>query len=108
MSKKKGWKELEFGGVIPGGGTSDAYVTGGWRTFRPVRDKAKCVNCLTCWVFCPDSAILVTVDGKHNDFDLKHCKGCGICAHECPKKVQAITMVEESEFKNEGVCHAEG
>jgi pyruvate ferredoxin oxidoreductase delta subunit len=107
MSVKKGWKELELGGVIPGGGTSDAYVTGGWRTFRPVRDKAKCVNCLTCWVFCPDSAILV-VEGKHGDFDLKHCKGCGICAEECPKKVKAISMVEEAEFKNEGVCHAEG
>ena len=72
-----------------------------------MRDKAKCVNCLTCWVYCPDSAILV-VEGKHGDFDLKHCKGCGICAQECPKKDKAITMVEESEFKNEGVCHAKG
>ena len=58
MSGKKGWKELEFGGVIPGGGTSDAYVTGGWRTFRPVLDKAKCTNCLTCWVYCPDSSVI--------------------------------------------------
>ena len=70
-------------------------------------DKAKCTNCLTCWVFCPDSSVIFK-DGKHQGFDLKHCKGCGICAHECPKKIQAITMVEEAEFKNEGVCHAEG
>ena len=27
--------------------------------------------------------------------DLYYCKGCGICAKECPKKV--ITMVEEKE-----------
>ena len=100
MSGKKGWKELPFGGVIPGGGTSDAYVTGGWRTFRPVLDRAKCTNCLICWVFCPDSAIQVK-DGKIAGIDYVHCKGCGICAAECPKKVQAITMKLESEIKKD-------
>ncbi|MEK7679190.1 MAG: 4Fe-4S binding protein [Deltaproteobacteria bacterium] len=29
-------------------------------------------------------------------FDLEHCKGCGICAVECPDKVKAITMEEEA------------
>jgi len=107
MGKNKGWRELELGGTILGGGTSDAYVTGGWRTFRPVLDRTKCTNCLTCWIYCPDSAIIVK-DGKHAGFNLRHCKGCGICAEECPKKVQAISMVEETEFKSEGVCHAKG
>jgi len=27
--------------------------------------------------------------------DYKYCKGCGICAEECPPKVKAITMVRE-------------
>jgi len=36
-------------------------------------------------------------DGKVVDIDLDHCKGCGICAYECPPKVQAITMVLENE-----------
>jgi 2-oxoacid:acceptor oxidoreductase delta subunit (pyruvate/2-ketoisovalerate family) len=106
MSGKKGWKELPIGGVIPEGGTSEAYATGGWRTFRPVLDPKKCTNCLICWIFCPDSSIRV-VDGKHAGFDLAHCKGCGICAEECPSKIKAITMVEETQFKKEGVCHVE-
>jgi pyruvate ferredoxin oxidoreductase delta subunit len=28
--------------------------------------------------------------------DLEYCKGCGICAEECP--VQAIDMVSEEQF----------
>ncbi|MCK4909669.1 MAG: 4Fe-4S binding protein, partial [Planctomycetes bacterium] len=34
-------------------------------------------------------------DGKVVEFDLKYCKGCGICAEECPAKGKAITMVPE-------------
>ncbi len=33
-------------------------------------------------------------DSKVLGVDLKHCKGCGICATECPRK--AIIMVEEA------------
>jgi pyruvate ferredoxin oxidoreductase delta subunit len=45
---------------------------------------------------CPDSAVFAE-DGKMMGFDLDHCKGCGICAVECPDKVKAIKMVEEAE-----------
>jgi len=92
------WKELEIGGLISEGGTAECFKTGDWRTQRPVLDKNKCINCLTCWIFCPDSSIIVK-DGKLEGFDLDHCKGCGICAEECPKKVKAITMVPEAECK---------
>ena len=51
----------------------------------------KCVNCLLCAPFCPDSCIPV-VDGKRQDFDYEHCKGCGICASVCSFK--AIAMKE--------------
>ncbi|HHL39598.1 MAG TPA: ferredoxin [Deltaproteobacteria bacterium] len=88
-------KELPWGGVILDAGSADAYSTGGWRKLRPVLDRDKCIDCLICWVMCPDSAIIVE-DGKMTGFDLEHCKGCGICAVECPDKVKAITMEEEA------------
>ena len=94
--KLKGWRDIPIGGVITDAGNSDTYETGSWRTFRPVHDKEKCINCLRCWVFCPDSAILVE-DDKVTGVDYEHCKGCGICAKECPDKVKAFKMVLEGE-----------
>ena len=47
-----------------------------------------CLACDNCWTLCPDSAVLktqaLTSDGSHYVFDLDYCKGCGICASECP------------------------
>ena len=98
MSKLKSWKELPIGGIVLRGGTAFEYETGSWRSSRPVHDKEKCINCLECWFACPDAAIKVE-DEKFKEFDLSHCKGCGICAAVCPPKVTAITMKPESEFE---------
>ena len=102
MSESKKWDiggigewtsdQYPRGAVIPTGGNSDDYVTGGWRSQRPFRDDDKCTQCLLCWVWCPDTSVVVK-DEKVVDFDLDHCKGCGICAHECP--FDAIEMVPE-------------
>jgi pyruvate ferredoxin oxidoreductase delta subunit len=46
-----------------------------------------------CWVLCPEGVI-----GKETEkleIDMNYCKGCGLCARECPKK--AITMIREGE-----------
>ena len=86
----------EPGAVIPEAGNAAYYQTGGWRTDRPVRDDEKCTQCLFCFFFCPDASVLLE-EGKVADFDLDHCKGCGICAVECP--VDAITMTSESELR---------
>jgi len=82
---KKGWKNIAIGGVIDRPGTAKEYKTGGWRTFKPVVDKEKCINCLQCWIYCPDSAIK-TEDAKMVGYDYDYCKGCGICARICPVK----------------------
>ncbi|MFQ5441343.1 MAG: 4Fe-4S dicluster domain-containing protein [Thermodesulfobacteriota bacterium] len=89
-------KDSPIGGVIDKGGTAHEYSTGDWRKLRPVLDKEKCINCLICWVVCPDSAVIAE-EGKMVGFDLEHCKGCGICATECPDKVTAITMEKEAD-----------
>ncbi len=85
----KGWKEIPIGGLA--WKLSTEFKTGDWRTFKPVIDQEKCVKCLLCWVYCPDMAIVW--DGEKVEVNYDFCKGCGICAEECPRK--AITMVEE-------------
>jgi len=99
VKKEPGWKDLPIGGLITEGGTAAKYKTGDWCTERPIWDPEKCINCLICWVYCPDSAIIVDEEGKMAGVDLDHCKGCGICAEECPPKAKAFTMVSESEFR---------
>jgi pyruvate ferredoxin oxidoreductase delta subunit len=91
----KGWKELEIGAITEAG-SADSYNTGSWRAFRPRWIEENCIQCLFCWIYCPDSAITVN-DGKRGEFDYNHCKGCGICAMECPGKKgkKAIVMEEE-------------
>lgn len=90
--KEKGWKEIPIGGLITEAGNAQTYNTGSWRTFRPVVDKEKCINCLMCWLYCPDSSVIVS-DQKMREFDYDHCKGCGICAKVCP--VKCIKMEKE-------------
>ncbi|MCL5075795.1 MAG: 4Fe-4S binding protein [Chloroflexi bacterium] len=60
------------------------------RVSVPKVDMAKCTMCSLCWIYCPDGVI--SRQGKIV-IDYEYCKGCGVCAEECP--VQAIEMVVE-------------
>jgi pyruvate ferredoxin oxidoreductase delta subunit len=86
------WDELPLGGTVEPA-TAPRTTTGGWRTGeRPEVDLTRCVDCLLCWIYCPDSAIVL--DGTtFTGFELTYCKGCAICAEVCP--VDAIEMVAE-------------
>ena len=63
----------------------------GWRTFKPVIDYDRCIDCLQCFLVCPDGAI--DKSEERIAVDYRFCKGCGICVKQC--KVDGIQMVKE-------------
>jgi len=83
--------KITIGGVNSKPGSSREYKTGGWRTMLPVVDKEKCIQCFQCITYCPDASIAKAEKGV--EINLEYCKGCGICAKECP--VKAINMLKE-------------
>lgn len=55
-----------------------------------------CGNCFNCdngYAVCPDNAVIKLGSGKRYEFNYDYCKGCGLCAEECP--CGAIDMVKE-------------
>ena len=76
-------------------GNAEEYETGDWRTIKPV------------WIekLHPMSALFCLLSGfgyfkpreKVAGIDYQHCKGCGICANECPSKPKALEMVAETD-----------
>jgi NADPH-dependent glutamate synthase beta subunit-like oxidoreductase len=52
-----------------------------------------CFECDNCYGLCPDNAVMKLGPGERYAIDLDYCKGCGICAQECP--CGAIEMVPE-------------
>ncbi len=51
-----------------------------------------CFGCDNCFGVCPDNAITKIKPGEY-EFKYDYCKGCGLCAEECP--CGAISMVPE-------------
>ena len=111
------WQDLNLG-MTAHAGSARYFLTGDWRSNRPVwvyagKDTG-CVACGMCTIFCPEGCLKMVPIGE-TDFglkqvehfkpehlgpdslvpmaDLDYCKGCGICAQEC--WTSCITMVEE-------------
>lgn len=103
-------------GAVVEPGTSLVNKTGSWRVSRPVVRHEQCTGCSLCVTYCPDAAAkfvgerrtdeemthwdrrAVPRAAKHDGsqkiaIDYDYCKGCGICAEECP--IDAIRMVPE-------------
>ena len=53
-----------------------------------------CFECDNCYGICPDNSITKLGPGKRFEFKYDYCKGCGMCAAECP--CGAIQMVPEA------------
>ena len=52
-----------------------------------------CFECDNCYGVCPDNAVIKLGPGKRFEFNYDYCKGCGVCATECP--CGAIKMAAE-------------
>ncbi len=53
-----------------------------------------CFECDNCYGVCPDNAVIKLGPGRRFAINLDYCKGCGMCAAECP--CGAIEMVAET------------
>lgn len=106
----KGWNEFEIGSVLfpfekSGENNIDKqqenrdYTQNSsykasvahWRVEKPVFNSDFCISCFNCWLYCPDSSILVR-DEKLKGVDYVHCKGCGICSNVCPTNPKSLLM----------------
>ncbi len=58
-----------------------------------VLEATRCLSCGTCnlcqrcVLSCPDACCILDEEKGKIVVDLYHCKGCGICAYECPRGV---------------------
>ena len=100
---RKSIAEYEMRTANAKSGAGDAGRTGSWRVERPILDLQRCTPakkkkaaCHLCWLYCPDGVISKDLEPE---ILLEFCKGCGICAEECP--TNAIEMVAETEFAEE-------
>ena len=79
-------------GNVWGPAGSKKLNTGEWRTETPVVDNDKCVKCKICERYCPEGCIDIRENGCN--IDMFYCKGCGLCAYECPKKAIEMSIPE--------------
>ncbi len=77
-------------------------VTGGLDADTALFEARRCLSCGSCFAcdncfgVCPDNAVIKLDPGGPYAyaFDLDYCKGCGLCAQECP--CGAIEMTPET------------
>jgi NADPH-dependent glutamate synthase beta subunit-like oxidoreductase len=72
-------------------------VNRGLTTEEAATEALRCMNCGVCnqcelcLIFCPDMAVSRSEDGWGFVIDMEYCKGCGVCAAECPRGAMVMT-----------------
>lgn len=77
--------------IVVAGGSSVANKTGTWSSRQAVVDQKKCIKCHQCVIYCPEGCIDIEADRKNVKVNADYCKGCLVCAVECP--VRAIKII---------------
>ncbi|HUW98543.1 MAG TPA: FAD-dependent oxidoreductase [Acidiferrobacter sp.] len=80
--------------LLPQDRVGNAEIAGGLAAEQVITEAGRCFSCGSCmvcdncWTLCPDQAVLKTrerpASGPPYIVDYDYCKGCGLCAHECP------------------------
>ncbi len=94
-----GWRSVEIGAMVIDAGNSRLYETGSWRSEQPVWNANTCIDCMMCWLGCPDTAIIAK-EGHMAGIDYFKCKGCEICVEQCPTKPNSLVMILEENAKD--------
>ncbi len=82
-------RQSTFGEVLGGLDESNALFEA-----RRCLSCGNCFECDNCYGVCPDNAVIKLGPGKRFEFNYEYCKGCGLCAVECP--CGAIAMQAEA------------
>ncbi|MGB1028013.1 MAG: FAD-dependent oxidoreductase, partial [Rhodospirillaceae bacterium] len=72
-------RQTTFGEVLGGLDETNALYEA-----RRCLSCGNCFECDNCYGVCPDNAVIKLGPGNRFDINLDYCKGCGICAAECP------------------------
>ena len=67
--------------------------TGALFEARRCLSRGNCFECDNRYGVRPDNAIIKLGPGQRYEIDYDYCKGCGLCAQECP--CGAIEMIPE-------------
>jgi heterodisulfide reductase subunit A len=70
-------------------------------------ERDRCKECLTCVRVCPYGVPYIDVEGKAV-IEVAKCRGCGICAGECPRKAIKLLHYREEQvmIKSETLLRA--
>ena len=75
----------QSGRISPGSETGSLTPNQALRSARRCFNCGICTFCSKCEEFCPDLSVAIDPVNRTRSIDYDHCKGCGICAEECPR-----------------------
>ncbi len=87
-------QKINPGAVIDTPGSTMQNKKVSFRNEKPVTDYSKCIKCGKCWINCTDMAYEPQKNGTFKNIE-RFCKGCGICANECPVKCIKMEVVQQ-------------